>query len=502
MKAHPYAELLPSMRRAEFDALKASIETSGLRVPVVLFEKQILDGVHRWRACAELGVTPQVREFDTTTEGDPLAFVIDLNVPRRHLDVSQRAMVAARLANLQRGANQHGEISSSSVSMQDAANKLSVDRKTVVAARVVLDKGTPELVKAVERGRVAVSAARTMVHLEARDQVAIAAESDDAARRRMVKSAKERIRSRAKPEPPPAELILVTSKSKAKGAKHTYSVEDWKALSKTDRVRVIDEGFAASGDGMNEQTGTAIEWARFSHNTVTGCLHDCPYCYARDIANSPRMAKVYPQKFQPTFHPHRLAGPGGVTVPDAAKADESYRNIFANSMSDLFGQWVPAEWIEATLEMARRNPHWNFLTLTKFPQRAAEFVFPTNVWMGTTVDAQARVANAEKAFAKIKCETKWLSLEPLLEPLTFRHLELFHWVVIGGASKSDRTPAWIPPFDWVVDVHRAARDAGCRIYHKTNLGASDDWRVREFPWVNPTPASLPQSFVYLRGMGK
>lgn len=501
MKAHPLAELFPPMGAEDFNALKASIETSGLHVPIVVHEGQILDGLNRWRACQEVGVTPATREFDPQADGDPLAFVLAMNLSRRHLDASQRAMVAGKLTNMKPGRprNETGEISP--VSMQGAADALSVDRKSVVAAKKVIDHAEPELVRAVESGRVAVSAAKSLVNLPRADQVAIATEADEKTRRRMVKEAKERERQAPKPEPPPTEIRLVSAKAKTKGAKRAYSVDEWKALQKQEREQIIAEGFEASGEGLNEQTGTAIEWARFSHNTVTGCLHDCPYCYARDIANSPKMERVYPQKFLPTFHPHRLAGPGAVKVPGEAKRDESYRNIFANSMSDLFGQWVPAEWIEATLEMARRNPHWNFLTLTKFPQRAAEFVFPKNVWMGTTVDAQARVDNAERAFAKIQCETKWLSLEPLLEPLVFRHLDLFQWVVIGGASASTRTPIWVPPFDWVVALHQAARDAGCRVYHKTNLGATDAWRVREFPWVNPKPIELPKAFAYLKGMG-
>jgi protein gp37/ParB-like chromosome segregation protein Spo0J len=498
LEPHPLANLLPPMDASEFEALTASIRDSGLRSPLVLLDGKILDGVNRWRACQVANVTPITRDFDPAAEGDPLSFVLAMNISRRHLGESQRAMVAAKIANMRgagRPASNGNSRKSDDISLADAATKLSVNRDTVAAARKVIDEGTPELAKAVERGRVAVSAARALVNLPHKDQVAIAAEPDDRERRKLIHGAKDRLSRQPKPEPPPAELHLHSTKGRTATAKRYYSIDDWKALAKSDRARIIAEGFDASGEGMNEQTGTAIEWARWSHNTVTGCLHDCPYCYARDIAE-----RLYPQKFAPTFHPHRLAGPGHVAVPEIAKRDESYRNIFANSMSDLFGQWVPAEWIEATLEMARRNTTWNFLTLTKFPQRAAEFVFPKNVWMGTTVDAQARVDNAERAFAKIKCDTKWLSLEPLLEPLVFKRLDLFQWVVIGGASASTKTPAWVPPFDWLVNLHQAAREAGCRIYHKTNAGLSDEIRVREFPWVNPKPPHLPKVFIYLKGM--
>jgi protein gp37 len=106
---------------------------------------------------------------------------------------------------------------------------------------------------------------------------------------------------------------------------------------------------------------------------------------------------------------------------------------------------VPAEWIEAVLASMRGAPQWSFLCLTKFPKRMAEFAIPENVWMGTTVDLQARVPAAEAAFERINCAVKWLSVEPMLEPLTFRRLDLFDWVVIGGASRSSATPAWHPP---------------------------------------------------------
>ena len=277
-----------------------------------------------------------------------------------------------------------------------------------------------------------------------------------------------------------------------------FSVEEWEDLEYESQLHTIEVGFESEAS-LNPQPTDSIEWARFSLNTVTGCLHDCPYCYARDIAT-----RLFKQKFVPTFHPDRLAAPSNTKIPAKARRDVSCRNIFANSMSDLFGQWVPNNWVEATISMAEQNPKWNFLTLTKFPQRAADFEFPSNWWMGTTIDAQCRVANAEKAFKKIKCGTKWLSVEPLLEPLTFRHLDLFQWIVIGGASPSTKTPAWPIEgsqfFEWVADLHVAARKAGLSIYYKTNCGMSDELRVREFPWEAPDVTVLPQAFRYLKGM--
>jgi len=274
-----------------------------------------------------------------------------------------------------------------------------------------------------------------------------------------------------------------------------YSVEDWQKLPSKKRRQIIEEGFASGYSHLNKQTNESIDWAKFSENAVTGCLHGCPFCYARDIAQ-----RFFSYGFAPYFHPHRLAAPGNVKVPDAAFSDPSFKNIFIDSMGDLFGQWVPVEWIEAEIAMARRNPQWNFLSLTKFPQRAAEFEFPDNFWIGTTVDAQARLHHAEQAFSKIRCRTKWLSCEPLLTPLKFTRLDLFQWIVIGGASRSTQTPEWRPPFAWIVDLYQQARAAGLKIYMKTNLGIADDIRVKEFAWAEQEQKRLPDALKYLKGM--
>jgi len=106
--------------------------------------------------------------------------------------------------------------------------------------------------------------------------------------------------------------------------------------------------------------------------------------------------------------------------------------------------------------------------------------------MGTSIDLQARVLNAERAFEKVKAKIRWLSVEPMIEPLTFSNLALFDWIVIGGASPSksmDGTPARrLEPADRVGSStctgrpHRRLQD-----YYKSNSGLSDMTRIREFP---------------------
>lgn len=232
----------------------------------------------------------------------------------------------------------------------------------------------------------------------------------------------------------------------------------------------------AAGITQFNRVNENIEWAAWSWNPVTGCLHNCAYCYARDIAN-----RFYDQGFEPAFIPSRLNAPFN-TRQIAARwdGDTGNRNVFVCSMADLFGKWVPEEWILEVLKVISQTPQWNYLLLTKFPVRMAEFDYPANVWLGTSVDRQHAVHRAQSAFEKVKASgfagVCWLSCEPMLERLTFDSLEMFDWVVMGGASKSTQTAEYWPPFDDVLHLYQQARAADCRVYMKTNL-----LRLREFP---------------------
>ena len=265
----------------------------------------------------------------------------------------------------------------------------------------------------------------------------------------------------------------------------------WDALTPNER-RAVMQITDPKQANFNKQDNASIEWAQWSWNPVTGCRHDCSYCYARDIAD-----RFYPQGFEPSIHPARLASPAHVKVPAIASDDIAHKNVFVCSMADLFGRWVPAEWIEAVMQSCADNQQWNFIFITKFPKRMAEFEIPANCWMGTSVDCQARVKNAQKAFENVNSKIKWLSVEPMLEPLKFDSLEMFNWIVMGGASKSNQTPAWVPPFGWVSDLYQQARAAGCAVYQKDNLGLHDDMRLREYPWQSQAEIVLPESLRYL-----
>jgi protein gp37 len=157
------------------------------------------------------------------------------------------------------------------------------------------------------------------------------------------------------------------------------------------------------------------------------------------------------------------------------------KNVFTVSMGDLFGDWVPASWINAVLTAISDNPKWNFLLLTKFPERLTEFGLPINAWVGVTVDRQAGVRDAEMALRAVEATVKFVSCEPLLERLTFADLSVFDWVIIGGATRSTQSAEFHPPLRWVNYLEKQARDAGCRIYEKANLFGEGVRRCKQYP---------------------
>ena len=217
------------------------------------------------------------------------------------------------------------------------------------------------------------------------------------------------------------------------------------------------------------QTNDMVDWARWTWNPVTGCEHGCTYCYARDIA-----CRFYAEKFEPTFHEERLSAPHSTKLPEAVKDEEdpihktAWRNVFVCSMADLFGNWVPIEWIKDVFIACEQNQNWNYLFLTKNPGRYTRLTFPPTAWVGTTVDTQARVKKAEQAFQKIDASVKWLSCEPMKEHLKFKRLDLFDWVVVGGQSANSIESEFTPDPSWVSEFVHAAKEAGCAVYMKLN----------------------------------
>lgn len=163
---HEYSNLFPVMSGEEYEGLKKDIAENGLYNPITLYKDKIIDGRTRWRVCKELKIEPAFEVLGDDI--DPLAYVVSQNLHRRHLNASQRAMIAARLATMRQG--ERTDIQPSAnwpkvVSQEQAAQKLSIGERSLRRAKAVIDKGTDELVKAVNAGNVAVSLAARVSEL-------------------------------------------------------------------------------------------------------------------------------------------------------------------------------------------------------------------------------------------------------------------------------------------------------------------------------------------------
>jgi protein gp37 len=464
---HPAANLLPLITGDDFQALCESIGKYGLEEPVVFtHDGRLLDGRNRLRALLVTGQTERFKTLDEVYAADYIGYVDRLNYQRRHLTASQKAVYAIEKERLYAEEAKERQLS-----------KLKQNQAKATVVEIIPQRTQP-LIETVTVSEP----------LKAREQAAKETGVND----RYIQDAKKI----AKEDPVTLEKVrageitipqaMKEIKKKEQATKPYITLSDWKAKG-MQSVPTPDSKAKLNrqSDTSEDQMGN-IEWASWSWNPVTGCKHDCSYCYARDIANR-FWGDSY--GFEPTIHPERLRAPYNHKPKD--NGNPADKNVFANSMSDLYGRWVPQEWIDAVFKSMADNPQWNFLTLTKFPKRAAELSYPSNVWIGTSVDLQARVKAAEDAFERIQCGVRWLSIEPMIEPLTFTRPELFDWVVIGGASRSSKTPEWTPPFSWIVRVASQFLEHGAKIYLKTN------GRPREYPGVI-VPETADEAFYYLR----
>lgn len=251
---------------------------------------------------------------------------------------------------------------------------------------------------------------------------------------------------------------------------------------------------------------TKIDWCDSTWNPVTGCFHNCEYCYARGIANrfgldfAPKLGDVgmegackydspegldtmlelekpyvkngkaqpYPMAFYPTFHRYRLNDYIG----------KKGRNIFVCSMADLFGSWVPDSWIEEVFKACEKAPQHNYLFLTKNPIRY-ELLHQkgilrkrNNMWCGysaTRNDCDYWFDSQYNTF---------VSIEPILEPMK---IYFGKWVIIG-AETGRRKGKVVPERKWIEDIVNECRKANIPIFMKSSL--SDIWGeqlIQEFP---------------------
>ncbi len=217
-------------------------------------------------------------------------------------------------------------------------------------------------------------------------------------------------------------------------------------------------------------TTTTIEWTEMTWNPVTGCVkvsQGCKHCYAERMAKRLKAmgSARYEDGFKPTLH-HDL-----VDVPRKWKKP---RTVFVNSMSDLFQEAVPLEFIQSVFKTMVECPQHTFQVLTKRAERLLELSphlpWPKNVWMGVSVE-DARVVDRVRLLAQTPAKVKFLSCEPLIGPLDSLPLENISWVIVGGESGKGARPM---KEEWVHSIHRQCRDAHVAFFFKQWGGVRKD----------------------------
>ncbi|MEN6484318.1 MAG: ParB/RepB/Spo0J family partition protein [Syntrophobacteraceae bacterium] len=153
---HELANVFPLMQGEEFQALVNDIHENGPRNPIVLYEGKVLDGRNRLRACREAGVEPIIREWEEK-DGDVVRFVISMNVQRRHLNESQRAMIATSLATFRKGQRKsNAQNCAFGVTQEDAGKLMNVSRRYVQDAAKLKKIAIPQVSEAVVNGEFSI----------------------------------------------------------------------------------------------------------------------------------------------------------------------------------------------------------------------------------------------------------------------------------------------------------------------------------------------------------
>ena len=167
MKIHSLATLFPPMSSDEYDALKNDVVKNGQLDPITVWNDEIIDGAHRYKICQELGIEPYLQDFNGTIN-DAISLSISKNIMRRHLSVSQRAMIANDLAHQHPGGDRrsddHSANSQNGLTQGDAATLLNVGTKAVSEARKIANFGDDKLVDAVRNNELSLNAASAAVN--------------------------------------------------------------------------------------------------------------------------------------------------------------------------------------------------------------------------------------------------------------------------------------------------------------------------------------------------
>lgn len=181
---------------------------------------------------------------------------------------------------------------------------------------------------------------------------------------------------------------------------------------------------------MNNQKN-GIDWCDYTWNPVSGCLHNCWYCYAK------KQYERFGMDFSPTLKEKKLKEPFGLKTPS---------KIFVCSVADLFGDWVPGEWINKIINIAKELPQHRFMFLTKNSKRYNCFEFPDNCWLGVTITNQDDLNRFYEHGGILNKNKKFISFEPLLggfERILFVGWDLFIVGAMTGKNAIEPKKEWI-----------------------------------------------------------
>lgn len=212
---------------------------------------------------------------------------------------------------------------------------------------------------------------------------------------------------------------------------------------------------------------TPIEWVKnkdgvqgYTWNPLTGCEHECPYCFARWIAR--RFGKTKEEKdFKPVFRPERLNEPQKIKKSSM---------VLVCSMADLFGEWVPEEWIEAILLACGEAPQHRYIFLTKNPERYLKIDFNHKTWWPLT---HLKGMSSEGHLSSAPILVDFISFEPLLQepatlPVLMQSMSSLRWIIVG-AQTGPGAKAHQPKKEWVEDIIKACEDTNTSLFLKDNL---------------------------------
>jgi protein gp37 len=223
---------------------------------------------------------------------------------------------------------------------------------------------------------------------------------------------------------------------------------------------------------------TKIEWCDYTWNPVTGCKHGCTWCYARKIAERFKGSKAWPNGFTPMLHPQRLSDPQKIKTP---------QTIFVCSMADLFGDWVPVEWIEDVFKACLKAPQHTYCFLTKNPARyfklGGNILQQKNFWFGTTETGEILFEPHLDAILRLPAENTFVSFEPLLHKVD-HGLSGINQIIIGAQTN----PTVVPPEGSIESLVREAKEKNIPVFLKESLdniswsGMSHFTNVHDLAW--------------------